>query len=116
MALPLRLVRGLARTLVVREARVDAIEGWAYRTGPISEARGAWEARILELSDGRTIREIVETLFREESQAGGWVADIGMCRSVFARELASVIESLAQRGILRLDRGTPACLRPSKGP
>ena len=75
-----------------------SLKGEAMR----STRSDAWEKRILELSDGRTVEEIIDSLFREEVQRGGASADIGIWKGLFDRAVAREILHLVGRGMIHL--------------
>lgn len=62
-----------------------------------------WERRILELSDGRTVGEIVGVLYSDELRAGASITDIGMWKQLFDKRVVNCIFDLAQKGYIRLE-------------
>ena len=62
----------------------------------------AWERRIIDLSDGRPLFEIMEVLYIDELKAGAWSADIGLWKHLFDRSVVETVLALAGRGCLSL--------------
>lgn len=63
------------------------------------------ERRITELADGKSIDEILDTVFSQEVRAGAWVVDIGIWRNLFDQSVVKTIGELAYQGYI--------CLEPS---
>ncbi len=59
--------------------------------------------RILKLSDGRSIEELVEALYREEIADGGWVVCIGLFETQYKREMLDEVNQLIREGHLYRD-------------
>ena len=56
----------------------------------------------MELSDGKPMGEIIETLYREEIKAGAWLVDVGLWKNIFDQSVVKTINQLAGRGLVRL--------------
>ena len=65
-----------------------------YRLTDASEVDDGWERRIIELGDGKSIREIIEILYREEIQMGAYQVDIGLWRGIFDQSVVKTISNL----------------------
>ena len=63
----------------------------------------SWESRIVELSDGRSVGELKETLYREQLMAGASLVDIGVWRGLFDRSVDGAIGELAKKKYIRLE-------------
>ena len=72
---------------------------------PVLEDR--WARRIMELGDGRSVMEIIETIYGEELRAGAWMADIGLWSHLCARSVAKVIHELEDRGYILITHPGP---------
>lgn len=59
--------------------------------------------RILELADGRSINQLVETLYREEVASGGWITCIGLFETEYKREMSEDVNQLIRDGFLYCD-------------
>ena len=103
---PVHLLRNVIRNLAPDPFGEEVGELLVYRVPELNTASGGtsdtWERRIFELSDGRSIGEIGEILYREEIMAGASMADIGLWKGLFYRNLANTVGELASRGYLRL--------------
>ena len=75
----------------------------AHGAREASRVPDAWERRIVELSDGRPVAEIIEILYLEEVKAGAWAADIGLWKRIFDRSVVGTIGALATKGDIRLE-------------
>ncbi len=101
----MRLIDTITRLLVPQRTSDEATHKHVYRLVGAGEIGTAWERRIVQLSDGRSVGEIKETLFNEELEAGASSADIGLWKNLFDRGVLNTIGDLASRGWVRL---TPA--------
>ena len=77
----------------------------AYRAGSAAGLDDHWETRIAALSDGRSVADIVEELFKEEAMAGAWLVDIALWRSIFEQSVTRTVDGLARRGYIFLTPG-----------
>lgn len=67
--------------------------------------------RILKLADGRSINQLVETLYCEEAADGGWIVCIGLFETQYKREMSEEVNQLIKEGYLYCDyRPSSACL------
>ena len=73
-----------------------------YRVTEAGEVKGDWERRIIELGDGKSIGEIIEILYREETRRGAWVDDIGLWRNLFDQCVVKTIRELIDMGHIYL--------------
>jgi len=62
-----------------------------------------YKRRILELSDGRSINQLVEALYREEVTDGGWIVCIGLFEAQYKREMSEEVNQLIKDGFLYCD-------------
>ena len=77
----------------------------AYRVRTAVGLDDPWESRIVALSDGRPVADIVGELFREEALAGAWVVDIALWRGIFEQSVKRTVDGLASKGYIFLTRG-----------
>ena len=96
-----KVVEGLAQPMVPADEGSHARR--VFRADGRLLPRDPLERRIVELGDGRTAREIMETLFLEEIRAGAWIVDIALWKYIFDRSVAVTIRQLADRGYLKLE-------------
>ena len=96
------LINNLAQVFGPSPVRDDISRRLVYRRGDANGIEDTWERRIIELSDGRTIGDIQEILYREELSAGAWVVDIGLWKDLFYQSVARTIGQLADQGCVRL--------------
>ena len=73
-----------------------------YKLRPISDYSDSWEWTIVERCNGKSIRNIVETLYLEELRKGAWLVDIGIWKTLFDREVVATIHELTDKGYIRL--------------
>jgi sulfate adenylyltransferase len=71
-----------------------------YRLKAPDDSADPWERRILELCDGRPLGEIIEALYREEVRKGAWMADIGLWKGLFDKNVIGTIAILADKGYI----------------
>ena len=77
----MRLMYNVAR-FIFPGPPCDGANGYlVYRIAGGGEIKDAWESRIVELGNGRSIGEITEILYREEIMAGASVVDIGIWKA-----------------------------------
>ena len=74
-----------------------------FRAGAECLLQDPLEQRIVELGDGRSTREITETLYVEAIRAGAWIVDIALWKQVFDCSVGVTIRQLADRGYLILE-------------
>ena len=98
----MRWIRFLAQIITPNPVIDESTHQLVYRVVEASRIEGAYEKRIVELADGRSIGQIVEALYREEVNAGAWEADIGLWKGLFSKCLIEVIGNLTQRGYISL--------------
>ena len=94
----MQLIRTLARALGPKPTTNGGNKQRVYRVIDASEVADAWVRRIVELSDGKSIGEIVEVLYGEEIRAGSWAVDIGLWRNLFDQSVVKAIGQLADSG------------------
>lgn len=82
----------------VTQQRVNRVKG-------ADELEDVLEKRIIELSDGRSVGEIIEILFKREIRVGAGAVDIGHWRNVFDKRALRAISELHERGFIRLRPG-----------
>ena len=80
----------------------DIMQQIVFRTREVDGVTNDWEKRIIELSDGRSTAEIIETLSKEEVRMGAWAADIGLWKGLFDRDVMATIRELATQGYIKL--------------
>ncbi len=102
-----RFVRTLARKFVADPKSHAITRQLVYRVTELSRPKGCWERRIIELGDGKSIGEIIEILYREETQKGAWIVDIALWKGVFDRSVIKTISELAN--------GKQICLKTNDG-
>ena len=78
----------------------DTTRQLVYRTRDVDAGANGWGGRIVEMGDGRSVAEIVATIYIEELQAGAWTADIGIWSQLFAMSVIEVIDHLAAQGYI----------------
>jgi hypothetical protein len=98
------MARALAHSHIDRAAERQLV--YAVAEAPGDEYH--WAKTIIELGDGRSVREIIETIYRDELSAGAWMADIGLWSDLYAREVTEAIHDLAIRGYIVLR--DPGCV------
>lgn len=98
-----RLVGALARMSTSGSASDETSGQLVYGTGGHGGLTDRWERRIVELSDGKPIARIVETLYREELSAGAWAVDIGLWKGLFDQNVLEAIRRLASKGYIYLE-------------
>ena len=103
-----RLASVLARRFGLNAVSDETKRQLVCRSRDAQAQTNAWERRIIELSDGRLLSEIIETLYIDELKAGAWAADIGLWKNLFDRSVIETVHTLASKGYLSLvsDEGT----------
>ena len=96
-----KMVEGLAEPVVPADEGTRAMR--VFRRSDRRLPQDSLEQRIVELGDGRTTGEIVETLYIEEIRAGAWMVDIALWKYIFDHSIAVTIRQLADRGYLNLE-------------
>ena len=76
-----------------------------FRTEDADASADGWAGRIIEMSDGRPVSEIVAAIYLDELRAGAWAADIGIWNHLFAKSVIEVIDRLAAQGSIRVEPG-----------
>ena len=94
------MASGLARRFGLNAVSDETKRQLVCRSRNGQEQTNAWERRIIELSDGRPLSEIIETLYIDELKAGAWAADIGLWKHLFDRSVVETVHTLASRGCL----------------
>ncbi len=81
----------------------DDVSNWrVFRIGLPSWPAEGWERRILELSDGMSVGEMVKIIYQEETSAGAWAADIATWRPLFVHSVVGVIKDMVDRGYVAI--------------
>lgn len=62
-----------------------------------------WQQRIVELADGRPLREVIEVLYQEQLDRGARLTDLGMWKSLFDRQVTAAAGDLVHRGVIDLN-------------
>ncbi len=107
------IIATMVRTLFSGPVSQKPASQLVFRLIDPCEVKDVWVRRIIGLADGRTIEEISEEMYLEESGSGAWVSDVGLWRNLFHRDVANTIGGLASRGYVRLeDSSTPAFIPP----
>jgi hypothetical protein len=101
---PPGFIRSIARAWAIYApaADDDVIRRLAYAADDTAEIEDEWAQRIIDLADGRSVGEIVDTLYGEELRAGAWMADIGIWSAHYAGSVIKVVLDLADRGYIQL--------------
>ena len=78
------------------------IEGQAPDIGDSDRLKkGGLAENVLVLAqEGRSEEEIVELVYQQALETGGWLVDIGVWRSLLDSEVRSTIRTLAKDGLL----------------
>ena len=66
----------------------------------IAASKDVWDQKIVEMADGRSVGEIIASLYREELAHGAQAIDIGMWKHLFDRNVVAKIGDLAHRGYI----------------
>ena len=102
----MQLIRNLSRIIVAGPVGAGTSRYHAHRMPNVPIQADAitdtWVRRILELSDGRTVGDIKETMYREEIMAGDWAVGIGIWKQLYCREVVNTIIELAERGYIHV--------------
>ncbi len=96
------MASGLARRFGLSAVSDETKRRLVCRSRDAHVQTNSWERRIVELSDGRPLSEIIETLYIDELRAGAWAADIGLWKHLFDRSVIETVHTLASRGCLSL--------------
>jgi hypothetical protein len=73
-----------------------------YRMTATPELHDAWERRIIDLCDGKSVNDLIQALYSEELGRGGWIVDIGMWKNLFDHQVVRAINELAEQGYICL--------------
>ena len=92
----------LARVVGQREAARPAGRQRVCRSVRCTEGLDPSARRIVAAADGRSVDEVIDSLFVQELAMGGWVADLGLYRRLYETGLLADIKWLAAKGYLRL--------------
>jgi hypothetical protein len=98
----LGLVRSVKRALAPTHFCDEDTQKLVFRAEAKRGAHDDWERRILALSDGRSVSEVVATIYRDELRRGAWAADIGVWSGLFSERVLWVINDLAAQGQIHL--------------
>ena len=107
-------MRKLVNLIVPKPESAETRRQLVYRAAPARAedcnciGNGSWEKRIIELSDGKSVGEISDALFRQEIMAGASAADIGLWKHLFYRSVVNTIVELADEGYIQLKPGDPS--------
>lgn len=71
-------------------------------------SRDYYTTRILELADGRPIKDIVKIMYREELTTGLSPSHVTMWQRTWENDLVTKIENLAKEGYLKLGSNNKA--------
>ena len=97
-----QLTSHLTRIFGVRQAEDKSLRSVVYKVKPLSHYSDSWEWTIVEQSNGKTISNIVESLYLEALGNGARLADIGIWKSLFDRTVLAKVYQLADGGYIRL--------------
>ena len=99
------LIRSVAG--VFRRASIFPDDGTArqrvYTAGDTDAGASGWPGKIVAMSDGRSVAEIVAAIYLDELTSGAWAADIGVWNQLFAERVIEVIDHLAAQGSIRVE-------------
>ena len=98
----LELMRLFKRALAPPNLYDEVTQQLVFRSGATQRANDDWERLIIELGDGRSVAEIVATIYQDELRRGAWAADIGVWSGLFAERVIRVINDLAAQGQIHL--------------
>ena len=99
---PVRVILSITRRLFAEPTGEKAACQLVFKVKRDGEAEDRWVGRIIQLADGKSIKEIAETVYLEELRAGGQEADIGLWKTPYCREVTRTIGRLADQGYLRV--------------
>jgi hypothetical protein len=99
----LRIIKRLEQLLSYGPVAEANLQRRAYRLAPGGVPTTFWERRVLELCDGRTLESIILDIYVEELRGAAWATDIRLWKPLFDRGILETIESLYQRGLVRLE-------------
>ena len=101
-----QLIRNLVQLIVSDPVSNETTRQLAYRScngeAGATAVEDSWERRIIELSDGRSVGEIKDALYREQLMAGAAVGGIGIWKNLFDQNVLNTICELADRGVIDL--------------
>ena len=110
----MHLLRKLARKFLAETVVSETAQQLVFRLADPSDLQDTWRRRIIELSDGKSISEITEILYREELKMGAWVVDIGLWKHLFDQGVITTLIELAQSGYVCME--TAECDQPRGRP
>ena len=94
------MIRGLTGKLLPSSPEYPHQHVFSTELSPAPD--DPWEARILDLCDGRHADDLKEAVFRQLASSGSG-ADIGLWKTAFEKELSATLGSLASRGYIRFE-------------
>ena len=86
----------------VNPASNAASQYLVFRAEDTHSAELAWEKRIVELAEGRPVKEIIQVLYREQLSRGARLVDVGIWKSLFDRTVVNTICDLVDRRVIRM--------------
>lgn len=99
----MRLASTLVKMFTPYPVGGEATQQIVYRVKGANEVKDIREKRIIDLANGKSIDEILDTMFSQEVRAGAWVVDIGIWRNLFVQSVVKTIGELADLGYIRLE-------------
>ena len=97
------LIKNLSALFIPAPAEDGFSSKLVYRIKQADGLEPAWEKRIVELGDGRSVGGITQTMYREQLELGAGLVDVGIWKCLFDRWVANTISALASRGLLRVE-------------
>ena len=91
------MFRSIAGNTAIPDALVYRVEG-------ASEVTDLWEGRIVRLCNGRSVKNLMTSLYTQELKQGGSGSDIGMWKRLFDEQIINTIDKLEREQIIRLER------------
>ena len=98
----MRVIRTLARIFFHDPTDDKTTRQLVYRLKEIAASKDAWDQKIVEMADGRSVGEIIASLYGEELAHGAQIVDIGMWKHLFDQTVVAKIGDLAHRGYIRV--------------
>ena len=96
------LIKILASKFIFFPSPGETRDLLVYRTTKAHSRKTGWEKRIVELADGRSLHEIMRTLYHEQLERGAGLVDVGTWKSFFDREVMDTIGDLVRKGYLQV--------------
>ena len=84
-----------------------------YRADVLPDLVPGWEQRIVELGDGRPLKEIIQVLYQEQLGRGARLVDVGIWKGLFDCCVTNTVSDLANRGLIQLKMDNQADRRNS---